>query len=320
MGASKRVGALPVSPVKPGVSAPVGAKSTGLPGSGANQRSCLTSQLRKTKICMYHLKGACQYGSECAFAHSCAELESIPDLRKTRLCQAFDSGSCNNPDCSFAHGEEELRSTNLFYKKTLCIWNQKGKCRNGDQCRFAHGTSELRFAPGGIVPGTEGEDGTAAVEASLRAGGQSGEVPAKGKSAAIKLNEPMKVQPAACLAESQVQTALGTAAAPLCQWPPGFAPSLAAIAGGTGDLRVDLEQIRTNIINEQLKADLERLRENVFALTQKCNQIQWQVKAADSGHIGMIRNHLTGSEISAAGVGMPPTLLPGSQWSAFWGS
>jgi len=108
-------------------------------------RACLLSQLRKTKFCAYHLKGTCQYGDSCAFAHSYNELHGTPDLRKTRICPDFQQhGACKRPGCNFAHGEEELRSTAMFFRKTLCIWNEKGKCRNGDQCRFAHGKEQLR--------------------------------------------------------------------------------------------------------------------------------------------------------------------------------
>lgn len=111
-------------------------------------RTCLLSQLHKTKLCAYHQKGTCQYGSECAFAHSQEELQNTPDLSKTRLCIAFQqTGRCDDPDCKFAHGEEQLRSTAMFYRKTLCIWNEKGRCRNGDQCRFAHGREQLKQMP-----------------------------------------------------------------------------------------------------------------------------------------------------------------------------
>jgi len=110
------------------------------------RQTCLHSQLHKTKFCLYHLKGACQFGASCSFAHSCAELQATPDLRKTRLCvNFFEGGGCTDADCTFAHSEDDLRSTDMFYKKTLCIWNEKGKCRNGDQCRFAHGLGELRL-------------------------------------------------------------------------------------------------------------------------------------------------------------------------------
>lgn len=133
------------------------AKDDGTSGDDKTRRSCtlversevrdrpgLHKQLRKTKFCMYHLQGVCHFGDGCAFAHSCVELQGAPDLRKTRLCKLHATGSCKAADCSFAHSEEELRSTDMFYKKTLCIWYEKGRCRNGDQCRFAHGVSELR--------------------------------------------------------------------------------------------------------------------------------------------------------------------------------
>jgi hypothetical protein len=105
-------------------------------------RNCLHKQLRKTKFCLYHLNGACQFGDNCAFAHSTMELQGAPDLRKTRLCKSYTEGGCNDPNCTFAHSEEELRSTDMFYKKTLCMWFEKGRCRNGEQCRFAHGMDE----------------------------------------------------------------------------------------------------------------------------------------------------------------------------------
>lgn len=160
------------------------------------RRTCLHNQLHKTKFCMYHLKGACQYGTDCAFAHSCAELQATPDLRKTRLCVPFMEGhGCEDPTCTFAHGEEELRSTDMFYKKTLCIWNEKGKCRNGDQCRFAHGLTELRASQGlyagGLLAPEESEKAAPQTKSSRRrktkAGGAS--------SADADAAEPMKIMP-----------------------------------------------------------------------------------------------------------------------------
>jgi len=107
--------------------------------------------LKKTRFCMYHLQGVCQFGDDCAFAHGCDELQKMPNLHKTRLCKSFASGECNDAECTFAHSEEELRSTDLFYKKNLCMWYEKGRCRNGRQCRFAHGIEEVVDAN---VPGT----------------------------------------------------------------------------------------------------------------------------------------------------------------------
>jgi len=145
MGASKRNAGI-VAPGLVKAVAPPEAPTEEMPQKEEKVRStCLHSQLHKTKLCAYHLKGNCQYGSSCAFAHSCTELQATPDLRKTCLCMKFMEGEgCDDPDCSFAHGEDELRSTGMFFKKTLCIWNENGKCRNGDQCRFAHGVGELR--------------------------------------------------------------------------------------------------------------------------------------------------------------------------------
>jgi len=115
------------------------------------RRSCLHRQLRKTRFCMYHLQGVCQFGDDCAFAHGCDELQKMPNLHKTRLCTSFASGECNDAQCAFAHSEEELRSTDVFYKKNLCMWYERGHCRNGSQCRFAHGIEEVVDAN---VPGT----------------------------------------------------------------------------------------------------------------------------------------------------------------------
>jgi hypothetical protein len=107
-------------------------------------RTGLHKQLRKTKFCLYHLQGACRFGSECQFAHSLTEMHHTPDLSKTQLCKKFANGGCDDPNCNYAHQEDELRSTDVFFKKTLCTWNEKGKCRNGAKCRFAHGIKELR--------------------------------------------------------------------------------------------------------------------------------------------------------------------------------
>jgi len=111
-------------------------------------RACLHRQLQKTRLCVYHMRGTCQYGTNCSFAHTQSELSSTPDLQRTRLCTSFAKGQCDDPNCSFAHGEAELRSTDMFYKKAMCIWHDRGRCRNGDSCRFAHGPTELREKSG----------------------------------------------------------------------------------------------------------------------------------------------------------------------------
>lgn len=99
--------------------------------------------LRKTKMCNYHVQGACTFGADCLFAHSADELHNIPNLHKTQMCPDFANGSCNNVNCNFAHGEEELKPFPAL-KQKLCKWHQKGKCNNGDSCCFAHGRQDLR--------------------------------------------------------------------------------------------------------------------------------------------------------------------------------
>jgi len=114
-------------------------------GDNSPSRISLQRHLRKTKYCVYHLKGICQFEQNCAFAHNPMELQGAPDLRKTRLCKSFYTGGCKDSKCTYAHGEQELRSTDMFYKRTLCSWFGKGCCRNGSRCHFAHGLADLRM-------------------------------------------------------------------------------------------------------------------------------------------------------------------------------
>mmetsp|Transcript_2241 Transcript_2241/g.5314 ORF Transcript_2241/g.5314 Transcript_2241/m.5314 type:complete len:205 (+) Transcript_2241:93-707(+) len=149
MTVAKKIGAVPhVVPSK-------GRMKGQAPGYTVDEtakKSSIHRQLYKTRFCLYHLQGVCQFGSECVFAHSCEEIQGAPDLRKTWLCPAFVAGSCKDSNCRFAHDEAELRSTDMFFKKVLCVWHEKGRCRNGDQCRFAHGQGELKA--------NGGQDGT----------------------------------------------------------------------------------------------------------------------------------------------------------------
>eukprot|EP00931_Biecheleriopsis_adriatica_P004132 TRINITY_DN105845_c0_g1_i1.p1 TRINITY_DN105845_c0_g1~~TRINITY_DN105845_c0_g1_i1.p1 ORF type:complete len:318 (+),score=55.12 TRINITY_DN105845_c0_g1_i1:136-954(+) len=66
---------------------------------------------QRTKICRFHIVGACEKGSACHFAHSTKDVQDQPDFSKTRLCKAFmQTGSCEEGlMCRFAHGQEELR-------------------------------------------------------------------------------------------------------------------------------------------------------------------------------------------------------------------
>jgi hypothetical protein len=99
--------------------------------------------LKKTKMCVYHLQGRCGYGSSCQFAHCASEIQKAPNLAKTQLCTKFMNGTCTNKNCTYAHGQAELVMP-PSYKKKACTWFMQGKCRNGIKCGFAHDISELR--------------------------------------------------------------------------------------------------------------------------------------------------------------------------------
>lgn len=212
MGASKR--AAKIQAIKPAPKEDEGA-------SNGKQRAGLHRQLVKTKFCMYHLKGTCQYGSACSFAHSNSELQSTPDLWKTRLCKAYAEGGCTDPDCSFAHGEGELRSTDIFFKKTLCIWHQKGKCRDGDRCRYAHGISELRLQTQAQMScNTDDKDSHGLTPKLAQA-----EINAAGVQSCDASLEPMKIVPLSSLDSSSYIEHQPSTPPGLMPVPPGLTPA-----------------------------------------------------------------------------------------------
>jgi hypothetical protein len=273
-----------------------------------NRRTCLHTQLRKTKICMYHLRGACQYSTNCAFAHTCSELQGTPDLAKTRLCKTYAAtGLCTDMECTFAHGEEELRSTNSFFKKTLCMWNEKGKCRNGDQCRFAHGSPELR-SNGGVPPAEQLPKST--VKASSAGTGNAmdrymqerllqdaaasktaaGPAQLSNGAAAMRRKE-RKQQVAEEIQLQELQQQHEQLQLQLQQ------QLQAAVAGGLAgvgyphqnDLGASAEPMKvkssfadTNVVNaarydEALKGQLDQLQKMISVLSMRCSQIQSQM-------------------------------------------
>ncbi|EER07250.1 hypothetical protein Pmar_PMAR020409 [Perkinsus marinus ATCC 50983] len=71
----------------------------------------------KTKMCPKLRMNAngvwtCPQGDRCSFAHSEAELRSLPNLTKTAICYEQVYGKCgckNGARCKYAHSEEELR-------------------------------------------------------------------------------------------------------------------------------------------------------------------------------------------------------------------
>mmetsp|Transcript_20647 Transcript_20647/g.45269 ORF Transcript_20647/g.45269 Transcript_20647/m.45269 type:complete len:248 (-) Transcript_20647:338-1081(-) len=89
-------------------------------GSGASASSlerpeewvrALGSVCQKTRLCAFHIRGACSRGQACSFAHGQEELRPLPDLRQTRWCPTLmRHGRCDGgTGCRFAHTVEELR-------------------------------------------------------------------------------------------------------------------------------------------------------------------------------------------------------------------
>jgi len=68
-------------------------------------------RFRKTRLCKFHVVGACTRGEDCNFAHSIVQVREQPDFSKTRLCPDFKNfGRCEKGDeCTFAHGKRDLR-------------------------------------------------------------------------------------------------------------------------------------------------------------------------------------------------------------------
>jgi len=83
---------------------------TPAPSAVDEERTVRTQVFEKTKMCKFHILGACAKGSSCRFAHFPSELQSLPDLACTKLCKTLVStGSCDNPECRYAHNNQELR-------------------------------------------------------------------------------------------------------------------------------------------------------------------------------------------------------------------
>eukprot|EP00933_Yihiella_yeosuensis_P032815 TRINITY_DN26473_c0_g1_i2.p1 TRINITY_DN26473_c0_g1~~TRINITY_DN26473_c0_g1_i2.p1 ORF type:complete len:170 (-),score=26.82 TRINITY_DN26473_c0_g1_i2:46-555(-) len=108
--------------------------------------------LRNTAMCSFHMRGQCQRGAHCNFAHDQSSLLKRPDFDKTVLCGR---------------------------------WKRKGKCNKGDACKHAHGPQDLRRLrvgekannPSGITPSTS-------TAASSPAGGlDSGSTPSTSTTA-----------------------------------------------------------------------------------------------------------------------------------------
>lgn len=98
----------------------------------------------KTGMCKFHLLGMCSKGSACPYAHDASELNSAPDLFRTRMCKSLlDTGRCTDTSCKYAHNREELRTTPQPLKTKLCKWWPLGQCALGQLCSFKHDGAEL---------------------------------------------------------------------------------------------------------------------------------------------------------------------------------
>lgn len=75
-----------------------------------------SARFLKTKLCTFYLRGQCDRGEACKFAHGVDAMAPIPNLYKTRLCNSFVKklGRCPDGDsCQFAHSREELRPVTM---------------------------------------------------------------------------------------------------------------------------------------------------------------------------------------------------------------
>ncbi|CRG95905.1 zinc finger protein, putative [Plasmodium gallinaceum] len=110
--------------------------------------SLIKQQFFKTKMCPFQKnKNYCLNESNCHYAHSIDELKPMPDLRNTKLCDYIKKKiPCRNVNCKFAHDINTLKpSVHLAtYKSTICSFWGKGKCFNGNKCRFAHGSEDIK--------------------------------------------------------------------------------------------------------------------------------------------------------------------------------
>ncbi|CEM08760.1 unnamed protein product [Vitrella brassicaformis CCMP3155] len=121
-----------------------GSGTTSGGGGGSLESSRPVDQWYKTKLCPFFKRKRCNKGLACNYAHSRAELRTLPDLAKTSICDAYLKGACGNKDCKFAHGASELRVTPDYYKTKPCHNWQDGFCPYGESCRHAHGEADRR--------------------------------------------------------------------------------------------------------------------------------------------------------------------------------
>jgi len=107
----------------------------------------VVTPLYKTRLCNFHLVGACQKGSSCSYAHGEEDLRPSPDFERTSVCPIMlNHGQCDKLNCRYAHNANELRTAPGLLKTKMCSFHVNGLCVVGQACRFAHSQEELEEA------------------------------------------------------------------------------------------------------------------------------------------------------------------------------
>jgi len=124
---------------------PMWMNANGAAAALKTDESARTWHFNKTKMCKFHIIGACSKGTACPFAHNRVEMQPLPDLTCTKLCkELIDTGVCSNKNCTYAHNKVQLRTTSTYHRTKLCRFSQMGHCALGSKCNFAHNADELR--------------------------------------------------------------------------------------------------------------------------------------------------------------------------------
>jgi len=101
--------------------------------AGDGLRRSQAQVFERTKMCRFHIIGACTRGTACHFAHDCQELSEPPDLFRTKLCKTLiHTGQCADVECRYAHTKEELRLVRGFN------WSDKNPMDNDQEVKEAY--------------------------------------------------------------------------------------------------------------------------------------------------------------------------------------
>jgi len=85
-------------------------RGTGLATTGQAAAKRAHPVFHKTQMCSFYLRGACNRGEACMFAHHQEELKPVPDFTCTRVCERLiATGCCDIQGCKYAHNRDELR-------------------------------------------------------------------------------------------------------------------------------------------------------------------------------------------------------------------